>query len=173
MYFGFCFCFFDLQFDFESGCALGEGQWEEEAGWQSGIFSIIVAIIFDAKKRSSCEFAAHFCGQHQMADPNPNPNRGQTPKGTECSGMGEWESGGLGNAVEWRMQWNAVEWSTGNGEWGSGWNETIVMQMCPAITVHGRCTVEAQSKAKSPAEDKTRGMWGKSPSQRGGRGRGS
>lgn len=79
----------------------------------------------------------------------------------------EWENGrvgdwGMGNAVEWRMQWNAVEWSTGNGEWGSGWNETIVMQMCPAITVHGRCTVEAQSKAKSPAEDKTRGMWGKS-----------
>lgn len=72
------------------------------------------------------------------------------------------ECGGLGNAVEWRMQWNAVEWSTGNGEWGSGWNETIVMQICPAITVHGRCTVEAQSKAKSPAEDKTRGMWGKS-----------
>lgn len=65
------------------------------------------------------------------------------------------------------MERNGME----NREWWSGWNETIVMQICPAITVHGR-TVEAQSKAKLPAEDKTCGMWGKSALHRRGKGGG-
>lgn len=130
--FWFWLLFFRSAIRFRVGVCVGAGA-QGGAGWQSGIFSIIDAIIFVAKKRSSCKFAVNIKWRIQIRI----GGRRQRARNAAVWGIGEC---------------SGME----NREWWSGWNETIVMQICPAITVHGR-TVEAQSKAKLPAR-----LWGKS-----------